>query len=59
MRETDREERERDSRGEMMDGHDAGRARLLRELSCLGESSHDVLQTGVAETRVATIRGRG
>lgn len=44
-------------RGEMMDSHNAGGASLLWELSRLGESSVDVLQTSVAEPRVAAIRG--
>lgn len=47
------------SRGEMMDGHDTGGARLLREIGRLGESSVDVLQTSVAEPRVAAILGQG
>lgn len=43
----------------MVDGHDTGGARLLWELSRLGESSVDVLQTSVAEPRVAAISGHG
>lgn len=43
-------------RGEVMDGHNAGRAWLLGELGGLGESRHDVLQTGVAKTGVGAVR---
>lgn len=42
--------------GEVVDGHDAGRAWLLGELGRLREPSHDVLQTGVAKAGVGPVR---